>query len=267
VMPFGLLALIAMPFGLDGLLWWAMGEGIGWMIVVAQLVAGLPGAVGRMAAFGVGPLLLGTGGLVLLGLLKTPLRWIGGIVVVVASLWAIRAPLPDVLISSDAQAVAVRGADGRLSISRSGRDVFAVREWLAADGDERKPDDKTLAQGFRCDASGCIAKLPDGRLIAQVLAADAFEEDCRKAAVVVTAREAPPKCDALIVDRNVGRAQGAIALRRNEDQWDWSAARPKGHDRPWARAVAVPAEAPAPSTSRPQPRDATPRTEDIEPGD
>jgi NAD(P)-dependent dehydrogenase (short-subunit alcohol dehydrogenase family) len=37
---------------------------------------------------------------------------------------------------------------------------------------------------------------------AQVLAADAFEEDCRKAAIVVTTREAPPKCDALIVSPN-----------------------------------------------------------------
>ena len=55
-----------MPFGFDGLLWRLMGEGIDWMIAVALWVASLPGAVGRMAAFGIGPLLLGTGGLVLL---------------------------------------------------------------------------------------------------------------------------------------------------------------------------------------------------------
>ena len=73
-----------MPFGFDGMLWRLMGEGIDWMIAVALFVAGLPGAVGRMAAFGIGPLLLGTGGLVLLCLLKTPLRWSGGAVVVVA---------------------------------------------------------------------------------------------------------------------------------------------------------------------------------------
>jgi competence protein ComEC len=220
-----------------------------------------------MAAFGVWPLLLGTGGLVLLGLLKTPLCWTGAIVVMVASLWAIRAPQPDVLISTEAQAVAVRGADGRLSIHRSGRDAFAVREWLAADGDARATDDETLAQGFRCDASGCIVKLPDGRLVAQVLAADAFEEDCRRAAVVVTSREAPPKCEALVIDRNVSRAQGAIALTRNGDRWDWTAARPAGHDRPWARAPAAPVETPTPSYARPQSRDATPRPEDIQPGD
>jgi competence protein ComEC len=267
VMPSGLLALIAMPFGLDGILWRLMGEGIDWMIAVALFVASLPGAVGRMAAFGIGPLLLGTGGLVLLGLLKTPLRWSGGAVIVAASLWAVTTPQPDVLISSDGQAVAVRGTDGRLSIHRSGRDAaFAVREWLAADGDARLPDDANLGQGFRCDPSGCIARLADGRLVAQVLAADAFEEDCRRAAVVVTAREAPQACQALTIDRNVSRARGAIALKHYGEGWDVTAARPKGIDRPWARAVAEPAEAPAPSPSRPQPRDATPRTEDLEPG-
>ena len=266
VMPSGLLALIAMPFVLDGMLWRLMGEGIDWMIAVALFVAGLPGAVGRMAAFGIGPLLLGTGGLVLLGLLKTPLRWSGGAVVVAASLWAIAAPQPDVLISSDGQAVAVRGADGRLSIHRGSRDAFAAREWLAADGDARLPDDATLAEGFRCDASGCIARLADGRLVSQVLAADAFEEDCRRAAIVVTAREAPPACQALVVDRTVSRARGAITIRRNGEGWDVTAARPKGQDRPWARAAAEPAETLAPAPSRPQPRDATPRTEDLEPG-
>ena len=55
-----------------------MGDGIDWMIAVALLVAHLPGAVGRMTAFGVGRLLLGTAGLVLVFLLKTPLRWTGG---------------------------------------------------------------------------------------------------------------------------------------------------------------------------------------------
>jgi competence protein ComEC len=51
--PYG---LIAMPFGFKGLFWRLMGDGIDWMIGVALFVAKLPGAVGRMAAFGVGPL-------------------------------------------------------------------------------------------------------------------------------------------------------------------------------------------------------------------
>jgi competence protein ComEC len=268
VMPAGLLALLAAPFGFDGPLWWLMGEGIERMITVALFVAGLPGAVGRMAAFGVGPLLLGTGGLVVLCLLKTPLRFAGGVLVVAASLWAIRTPLPDVLISPDGQVVAARGADGRLSIKRTGRDAFAAKEWLAADGDTRQPDDKSLDQGFRCDASGCIARLTDGRLVSVATAADAFEEDCRKASLVVTARNAPPACDALIVDRNTSRARGAMALKRNGERWDVTAARPAGQDRPWARAMPMPEEATAPVTQQQsQPRDATPKPEDLEVGD
>src|SRR5467141_2488595 len=52
VMPAGLLGLVAMPFGLDGLFWRVMAFGIEWMVAVAQWVAALPGAVGRIAAFG-----------------------------------------------------------------------------------------------------------------------------------------------------------------------------------------------------------------------
>ncbi len=61
VMPMGLLGLVAIPFGFDGMLWRLMGDGIDWMIAVALFVAHLPGAVGRVAAFGTGPLLLVTG--------------------------------------------------------------------------------------------------------------------------------------------------------------------------------------------------------------
>jgi competence protein ComEC len=67
VMPTGMLGVLAMPFGFDGFFWRLMGEGIDWMIAVALWVTSLPGAVGRMAAFGTGPLLAATLGLVVLG--------------------------------------------------------------------------------------------------------------------------------------------------------------------------------------------------------
>jgi competence protein ComEC len=266
VMPAGLLGLIAIPFGFDGVFWRLMGDGIDWMIAVALFVAQLPGAVGRIPAFGIGPLLLVTGGLVVLCLLKTPLRWCGAVLVVLASVWAIRAPLPDVLVSADGQALAVRGADGRLAIRRSGRDAFAVREWLAADGDARVATDKSLGEGFRCDAAGCIASLPDGRLVSQAISPDAFDEDCARAAVIVSSREAPSGCAALGIDRKVSRASGAISVRRHGDGFEVTAGRPAGQDRPWTRRTAQPDETARPVT-RQQPRDATPRSEDLEAGD
>ncbi len=87
VMPAGLLGLAAMPFGFDGVFWWLMGVGIDWMIAVTAWVAALPGAIGRMAAFGIGPLIAASIGIVLLGLLRTPLRWSGAAVLALSVVW------------------------------------------------------------------------------------------------------------------------------------------------------------------------------------
>src|SRR5208282_6476037 len=77
VMPMGILGVVAMPFGFDAECWRQMGYGIEWMDAVAVWVASLPGAFGRVTTFGAGPLLLATAGLLITGLLRTPLRWTG----------------------------------------------------------------------------------------------------------------------------------------------------------------------------------------------
>jgi competence protein ComEC len=264
-MPMGVAGLVAMPFGFDGIFWSAMGIGIDWMTGVARWVASLPGAVGHMAAFGIGPLLLGSAGLIVLCLLKSPLRLSGLALLAIASLWAVRTPQPDVLVSGDGMSFAVRGSDGRLSIARSGSDTFAARQWLAADGDARSHTDANLSAGIRCDHAGCVGRLPDGSLIALARTIEAFAEDCHRAAVVVSARDAPETCPALVIDRGVLRQRGAVALRRMGEGFAMSAVRPQGYDRPWAPAR--PSEASAvPTAPQPAP-DATPSPEDLEPGD
>ena len=236
VMPAGLLALIAMPFGFDGPLWRLMGQGIDWMIAVALWVAHLPGAVGRIAAFGTGPLLLCTAGLIILCLLRTPLRFAGAGVILLAGLWAIRSPLPDILVSHDGRIVAARNAGGRLAVMKQANDDFTIREWLAADGDARTARDPTLADGTLCDETGCVARLPDKRLVALSFHPEALEEDCRRAAIVVTARNAPASCAATLIDRNLSREAGALALRWNGSSFDMMRARPRNYHRPWARS-------------------------------
>lgn len=245
-----------------------MGEGIGWMMAVAVWVASLPGAVGRIPAFEIGSLLVCTSGLVVLCLLKTPLRWCGAGLMLLAAFMASRTPLPAVLVSADAQALAVRGANGKLAILRQGSDAFTVREWLAADGDARLPADPALREGFLCDPAGCVAMLADGRSVAFAITPEALAEDCARAALVVTPRAAPPTCHATIIDRNASRANGAMALRPVGEGWAHTTARPQGQDRPWARATSRPEPAvPTAIPARPQPRNAMPRPEDLEPGD
>jgi len=268
VMPAGLLALIALPFGFDAPLWRLMGGGIEWMITVALFVASLPGAVGRITAFGTGPLLLCTAGLVVLGLLRSPLRWSGAAVVVGAAVWAARVPTPDVYVADRGDVVAVRGASGRLSVMRTGTsDGFSVREWLGADADARTATDPSLREGIACDEIGCVARLHDGAMVALPFAAEAFEEDCRRAALVVSQRTAPPSCAAAKIDRTVWPRTGATALYRVGKGWETVVAYPAGYDRPWARAVPM-RESETPSSSAiPAPRDATPRVEDLAPED
>ncbi len=270
VMPWGIFGVVTMPLGLDGFCWRMMGHGIEWMIAVAAWVSSFPGALGRMAAFGSGSLLLCSLGLVVLCLLRTPLRFVGSFLIGCAVVMMIRSPQPDVLVAADGSAVAVRGTDGRLAMVKSGSDSFALREWLAADADARTPKDSTLAAGIRCDEVGCIGRLRDGSLVAIAKTVEAFEEDCRRAAVVVSARDAPAVCGALVIDRRVWRRSGAIALRRVGERFEITPTRPDGYDRPWARAVASSGEAPEArqsASARPQPRDATPRDEDLEVGD
>src|ERR1700739_4773341 len=90
VMPMGILGVVAIPFGFDAFFWRQMGFGIEWMDTVALWVANPPGAVARVTSFGTGPLLLATAGLLLIGLLKTPLRWSGAVFVALAIVLAAR---------------------------------------------------------------------------------------------------------------------------------------------------------------------------------
>jgi competence protein ComEC len=255
VMPMGILGVLAMPFGYDGVCWRLMGEGIDWMIAVVLWVASLPGAHTLIPSFGTGPLLLATAGLVLVCLLRTPLRLAGPAVLVAAIAWALNTRQPDVLVAPDGSAVALRTAGGRLAIVKSGNDIFAVREWLAADADKRSPKDKGLDQGIACDRAGCIGRLADGALVAISRSTEAFAEDCRRTVLVVSARQAPPGCAARgtveVVDRKVWRQSGAVALRRVGDGFETVVARPPGYNRPWARVgppvTAASAARPAPA--------------------
>jgi competence protein ComEC len=265
VMPLGILGVVATPFGFDAICWRLMGAGIDWMITVVLWVAALPGAVGRIQAFGPGPLLLGTAAILLLCLLRTPLRWSGAALALIASLWAVMAPRPDVLVSGEGQAAAVRGPDGRLAILHSGRDTFAVKEWLAADADARTVKDSSLHDGIQCDAAGCIGRLADGRLVSQALSVEAFAEDCARTAVVVSSREAPGDCNATLIDRKAWRANGAIALRWTGDCFELSAARPAGYERPWAPGPHSSESVPPPI--RPAAPDAAPRAADLDADD
>lgn len=239
IMPAGLFSVLLQPFGYDALGWKAMGAGIELMLSVARFVSALPGAEGRVAAFGGAAVLIASAGLLVLAIPATRLRLAGLPLLAGALFLAMTAPKPDVLIDAENDVVAVRGADGRLSILNARRGRLAAESWLAADADGRKAGDD-LAQGFTCDAFGCVASLADGARIAVARRHEAFLDDCREAALVVTRLHAPPGCEAPFIDRRTLSTTGAIALRRVDSKWIAEPARSPFEDRPWFARAARP---------------------------
>ena len=243
-MPMGLLGLIAIPFGFDGVFWRLMGEGIDWMIAVALFVAHLPGAVGRMAAFGVGPLLLGTGGLVVLCLLKTPLRWCGGVLIVH------RQPL------GGPRAVAGRagfhrrpgagGARRRRTACRSiapAATPLPSRSGSPPTATRGCPTTRPWGRASAAIASGCIARLAGRqarlaghrarRLRGGLPARGGRGHEPGAAGRMQGARGRPQGVARPVARLRFGGTAKASRSRRPG---------PPGQDRPWARGPAVPDE-------------------------
>ena len=141
-----------------------------------------------------------------------------------------------------------------------------LKEWLAADADARPPDDASLAEGVSCDEAGCVTPMADGAFVTLALRPDALADDCARAVLLVTARQAPANCPSPVIDEDRLRRQGTIALRRTRNGFAVDAVRPKGADRPWSPAVAGDTEVEA-SLARPtvsRPADATPSEADLQ---
>ena len=142
-------------------------------------------------------------------------------------------------MSSDGAALAVRGADGRLMIHRNGRDAFTAKEWLAADGDARLPNDKSLGGRVPLRCPGLRGR-PAGRQAG--VSGDPARRLRRRLHPGGGCRHQPRdagRLPALAIDRKLSRGGGAIALRRSGEGFAIERARPAGQDRPWARGSAV----------------------------
>jgi competence protein ComEC len=106
--------------------------------------------------------------------------------------------------------------------------------------------------------------MADGRFVALALKPDALDDDCERAALLVTARQTPPGCGPTVVNLERLRRQGAMALRRTNDGFVVDAVKPRGVNRPWSPAAAGDAET-EPTT--PAPRSAVPRAVDATPAE
>lgn len=239
VMPAAVLGVIASPFGLDGPVWWLMGQGTWFMMEVARWVASLDGSTLHLPAFGPMALLFMTAGLLWIVLWQSPLRWLGvpafaaGIVVAAITVQ------PDIVVDRQGRSLAYRMENGRLAVLNARANPFGVTQWLTADADARKSGDATLLGNGLCDAKGCTGILRDGRTIALVLEREALAQDCPRADIVVTPIFAEGLCKGpeRLIDGAHLQAQGATRIWIATDgKLTHQYARQASYDRPWSPA-------------------------------
>ena len=243
--PGALLGTALYPLGLDAPVWHWVGFGIRTVMAVARILADAPHATVHLRAFA--PWALPCFALAFLNLVI----WRTGMLRLVALplfglglVGAMAGAAPDAIVAPTGAAVAIRAPDGQLgTLGKPGG--FTAEQWLRADGDPRDADDpkgaKLALPAARCDKLACVAPLPGGGFLSLVIDPAAFAEDCRRAAVIVTALAAPRVCPAAtVIDRISLATSGALALKRNGDGWAVDKARPVGEDRPWSPAPKPP---------------------------
>jgi competence protein ComEC len=206
VMPALLLALMLWPLGLAGPALAVAGLGIGWILGVAETVAGWPaatrpivkppGEVLPLLAFGLLFALLWRGRARLAGL---------GLGLVALVLWQ-GAARPDLLVSADGKLLGAMTEAGR-ALDRARGNGFVAEAWLENDGDAAAQE---TAAARRAAPSLHVIRVE--RDAGPAALADA----CRHAdVVIVEGRAAGDAC--LVIDAALRARLGAIAVRCGAD--------------------------------------------------
>ncbi|MDX2289527.1 MAG: ComEC/Rec2 family competence protein [Hyphomicrobiaceae bacterium] len=238
VMPAALACLVLMPFGLEGVPLVVMGAGIEAMVIVARWVAGLGGAVGRVAAIPDAAILTFVFGGLWLALMRRRWRWAGGVAMAAGLVLVPFGEQADVLIAGDGRLIAVRDGQGRLAVAGDKGNGFTLSRWLERDGDARSAE-SVVAGGapFRCDAVGCRAVIA-GHSIGIVTHPGGIREDCARTTILVYAGEAPPWCTGpmLLADSTLLAVEGPMSVRLGPGAMlQIDSTRRRQGDRPWRR--------------------------------
>ena len=225
VMPSGVLAGLAMPFGLDSAPLWIMGKGIAAVEAISVWVSGLPAANRNLAAFPSWALVLITAGM-LWGLLwRGRWRHVGGTIGLAAGLATASAGHPpDVLIDRDGGLAAIRTQAGTLAFAARRKSGFVIETWLRRSGDPRE-EAEALDAVQRCRSAPCRVTATTASGIALTVSVQMRGEDvgdaCRGADIAVldmTSVDQSSIPDAgcegtLAVTRSMLEERGALAIR------------------------------------------------------
>lgn len=222
VMPAGMLALLTAPLGLDPPVLELMGVGIGYVVSLAEWVAGLPAARHAIPATSPAAFLFTMGALLWACLWKSPIRILGILAWGMGLLIMMGPPEPpNVIVNERGSLVGIHEA-GILHISGRGN-AYGTARWRKRLGleSDREPGrgKKSAAQTtvrrkqFQCDPAGCAWNHPQWGWIVHNRDPVALFEDCRYATILISVNTLPESCGApIFIDKAALTRFGAHAL-------------------------------------------------------
>lgn len=194
VMPLAVIALLLIPFGLDGSFWRLAALGGDVVAAVARKVAANPHAVMTVAPPPAAAVAVAALGEATLILLARPWRLAGaGLMALGVALGAVAPEPPDLFIAADGvnAALVLQKGEG-LALVRPNKDKFAAREWLAAAGvDPARGARINLRLAADCASGLCVVERRGARL-ALASNANAIAAACAGDYALVVALGAPP---------------------------------------------------------------------------
>ncbi len=230
-LPWGVVACLLMPFGLERLALVPMGWGIDATIWVAEHVSALPGniwATPRLPTAGLAAVALG--GLWLCLWQRRWRRWgLAGIAAGLATM-ALTRP-PDLVLADFGRFLAARLPDGAYAVAPGAEAIH--RSFLAAETGAALVE---WAQGkFDCSAAGRCLYRARGRTVALITDAAGLPVDCAAVDAVVAQVPAGFACRGTIpvADRIDTWRRGAIAVWLDPGGVSVESANDSRGDRPW----------------------------------
>ncbi len=238
IMPWAILSMLAMPFGLESWPLQPMGWGIEAVARIAHGVTGIPGAVLHVPSMpAVGLALLAAGGLWLCIWTR---RWRALALAPLAAGYAsiFLAVPPDILVSGNGNLVAVRAADGSYLPSSARRDAWTEDIWTqraAATLGPAWPRSGVSSDGrLSCDATACLYRLGN-----RTVAFPRGKEEgaaCGQADLVIDPASPRSDCGVPVIDVVAVWRNGGHEIRLTPDGIavetvaDWRGRRPWTHE-------------------------------------
>lgn len=234
VMPFALLSVVLMPFGLEGWSLAVLGKGMELVLAISDFVAELPGAQRVVPQLPINSAIALAIAASLICLVKGRGKYSGIAFVLGAFILSKSSSLPDVLVERTAANVAIVNADHELVFANARTGRFAAEKWMQANGENATYKQAVARPGWVCGGRSCQSDVKS-KHVAFFFEGEGAEPSCAGLDIIIAAYPLRGACKTvkIRIDRFDVWRSGAHALVINGDEVLVTTAKSMSGNRPW----------------------------------